>query len=120
MNDKRKANRGKTNWKKLVALSETDIDNNAKTDKDSYVPTDRELRNFQRVNPVEHINVKTIRKSLGLSQQTFSLYFGFSVRTIQEWEQGRRKPAGAIRNFLKVISHNPDAVQDALLEDLDS
>ena len=117
MNNKKNYNKGRTNWKKLKSLSEKDIQKNALNDEDSYIPSEKELKKFKRVNPVDSINVKLIRKSLGLSQQTFSLYFGFSVRTIQEWEQGRRKPAGAIRNFLKVISYNPKAVQDALLDE---
>ena len=117
MNNKENHNKGRTNWKKLKSLSEKDIQKNALNDEHSYIPSEKELKQFKRVNPVDSIIVKLIRKSLGLSQQTFSLYFGFSVRTIQEWEQGRRKPAGAIRNFLKVISYNPKAVQDALLDE---
>lgn len=55
-----------------------------------------------------------IRNKLHLSQKEFANYFGVSVRTIQEWEQHRRKPTATARNFLKVIEHQPKAVQKAL------
>lgn len=36
--------------------------------------------------------MKEFRISTGLSQSKFVEYFGIPVRTLQEWEQGRRKP----------------------------
>ncbi len=40
--------------------------------------------------------------------------FGFSIRTIEKWEQGIRQPTGAARAYLIVIDRNPKAVQSAL------
>jgi putative transcriptional regulator len=51
---------------------------------------------------------------LHMSQEQFAYYFGVSVRTIQEWEQHRRKPTGTARNFLRVIAHYPKMVRRAL------
>jgi len=48
----------------------------------------------------DDINVRRIRKKLNMSQNTFAEYFGVPVRTIQDWEQGRRVPSGASKNFL--------------------
>ena len=39
---------------------------------------------------------------------------GVSVSTLQNWEQGRRKPKGPARALLKVASENPEAVNNAL------
>jgi putative transcriptional regulator len=50
-----------------------------------------------------------------MSQSHFAQYIGVSVRTIQEWEQGRVVPSGAARAFLTVIDREPDAVHRALL-----
>lgn len=62
----------------------------------------------------EEINVHRIRKKLKMSQKTFSAYFGIPVKTVQDWEQGRRVPTGAAKNFLYVIDQEPDAVRRAL------
>ena len=63
----------------------------------------------------EQINVRRIRKKLNMSQAVFADYFGVNLRTIQDWEQGRRVPTGASRNFLFVIDQEPDAVRRALV-----
>ncbi len=62
-------------------------------------------------NPVD---VKSIREGMGLTQREFADKFGFSIGTLQNWEQGRRRPAGVNRNFLKVIEKLPDEVQRVL------
>lgn len=62
----------------------------------------------------EEINVRRIRKKLNMSQRVFAEYFGCNLRTVQDWEQGRRAPAGAARVFLFVIDQEPDAVRRAL------
>lgn len=66
----------------------------------------------------DEINVRRIRKKLNMSQNTFAEYFGVSVRTIQDWEQGRRVPSGASKNFLFVIDREPKAVRRALTADM--
>ena len=66
----------------------------------------------------EEINVRRIRKKLNMSQNTFAEYFGVPVRTIQDWEQGRRVPSGASKNFLFVIDREPKAVRRALTADM--
>ena len=47
-------------------------------------------------------------------QSEFALMIGVSVGTLQNWEQGRRKPVGPARALLKVASENPEAVREAL------
>jgi len=64
----------------------------------------------------EQVDVAAIRKRLGLSQGEFAAQFGFKLDAVQNWEQGRRRPDGAARAFLRVIEREPDAVQRALAE----
>jgi len=65
----------------------------------------------------EEIDVKAIRKATHMSQDQFSRIYGFSKRSLEQWEQGRRVPAGASRAFLTVIAREPKAVQRALQQD---
>lgn len=49
-----------------------------------------------------------IRESLGLSQEAFASLMGVSARTVQDWEQGRRKPRGPARSLLRVAEQFPE------------
>ena len=51
-----------------------------------------------------------IRKSLKLSQTRFAALLGISVDTLQNWEQGRRKPEGPARVLLRVAATHPEAL----------
>jgi len=57
---------------------------------------------------VTHLpSVTQIREGTGLSQARFAQLLGVSVRTLQEWEQGRRSPSGAARTLLLIAVRNP-------------
>lgn len=60
------------------------------------------------------IDVKAIRRRVGMSQAKFAAAFALNPRTLQEWEQGKAEPDGAVRAYLTVIDHNPAAVVAAL------
>ena len=60
------------------------------------------------------VDVRAIRARSGLSQSEFARAYGFSVRTLQEWESGGAKPPSAVRAYLTVIDRNPRAVRAAL------
>jgi len=60
------------------------------------------------------IDVKAIREKVRMSQDEFARQYGFSKRSLEQWEQGRRTPSGASRAFLAVIAREPDAVHRAL------
>ena len=59
-----------------------------------------------------HVDVKSIREQMGLAQAAFAARFGFSPRTLQQWEIGRRMPHGPARVLL--LSREPKAVRRAL------
>jgi len=54
--------------------------------------------------------VAEIRERTGLSQSRFAELLGVSVRTLQDWEQGRRAPSGAARTLLQIAEKNPRAL----------
>lgn len=54
--------------------------------------------------------IANIRNKTHLSQSKFSDLLGVSVRTLQDWEQGRAKPSGAAKTLLKIAELNPDAL----------
>jgi putative transcriptional regulator len=56
--------------------------------------------------------VSNIRERTGLSQASFASLLGVSVRTLQDWEQGRRSPSGAARTLLLVADRNPTVLLD--------
>ncbi len=62
----------------------------------------------------DFVNVRAIRDKSGLTQTDFARRYGISPRSLQEWEQGRRQPEGAVRAYLIVIDRNPQAVENAL------
>lgn len=103
-----------TNWDRLRNMTEEEIEAAANSDPDCPLLTDAELKQFKRVHPVEKIDVKSVRDDLHMTQEQFAHYFGVNTRTIQEWEQKRRKPSSMARNFLKVIAYNPWVVREAL------
>lgn len=64
------------------------------------------------------IGVKEVREGLGLTQEQFALNYGIDLRSLQNWESGRRKPDTATRSYMKVIARLPrdasEALEDAL------
>jgi putative transcriptional regulator len=59
-------------------------------------------------------DVKVIRENYDLSQTEFAALLGISVKTLQNWEQGRRNPRGAARVLLQVAAKHPEAVWDVV------
>jgi putative transcriptional regulator len=60
------------------------------------------------------VDVKALRERLGLTQNEFSGMIGVSIKTLQNWEQGRREPEGPARALLRVVEKEPQAVLSAL------
>ncbi len=55
-----------------------------------------------------------VRKASGLSQSEFAEILGVSVRTLQDWEQGRRKPSGAAATLLRIAEKHPTLLREAM------
>ncbi len=66
-----------------------------------------------RVTTIEVSAAAEARNRVGLSQSEFAKLLGVSVRTVQDWEQGRRDPSGAARTLLRIAAQNPEAVKAA-------
>ncbi|MHB8763182.1 MAG: helix-turn-helix domain-containing protein [Deferrisomatales bacterium] len=54
---------------------------------------------------------KAVREKVGLSQSAFAALIGVSARTLQDWEQGRRKPTGPARSLLRIADRHPEALR---------
>ena len=67
-----------------------------------------------RVFSIEKADVQRIRANYRLSQNEFATLLGISLGTLQNWEQGRRKPQGAARVLLQVAAKYPKAVWDVV------
>ena len=65
-----------------------------------------------RTTQVDPTMASLARAKVGLSQNAFAALLGVSVRTLQDWEQGRREPTGAARTLLRVAATHPDALRD--------
>jgi putative transcriptional regulator len=74
----------------------------------------RGARQPSRVFEFSPMDIKQIRQTLDKSQREFALMIGVSVATLQNWEQGRRKPVGPARALLRVAAERPEAFRDAL------
>lgn len=62
--------------------------------------------------PAERALVAQARAATGLSQAAFARLLGVSVRTLQEWEQGRKSPSGAAATLLKIAARHPEILQE--------
>jgi len=71
---------------------------------------------YQRARCAEWQNTAAdTRAKLRLSQGKFAELLGISVKTLHNWEQGRRKPTGAARVLLRVVSRHPEVVLEEAL-----
>lgn len=67
----------------------------------------REIKRGEHGRVTKIPAVADVRERVGLSQSEFARLLGVSVRTLQEWEQGRRAPSGAARTLILVAAKNP-------------
>mgnify|MGYP001421900168 CR=1 FL=1 len=70
----------------------------------------REVKRGEYGRVINVPDIARIREKTGLSQARFAQLLGVSVRTLQDWEQGRRAPSGAARTLLMVAARSPQAL----------
>ena len=61
---------------------------------------------------VQPNDIVTTRIKCGLSQTQFAAALHISPRTLQQWEQGRRRPSGAAETLLKIVSQHPEMLRE--------
>ena len=68
-----------------------------------------------RVFTVEPPDAKAVREKTGLSQSEFARMIGVKVKTLQNWEQGRRQPDGPAKALLRLLARHPRLLLHDLL-----
>lgn len=58
--------------------------------------------------------VKAIREKTQLSQSEFATLIGVSIKTLQNWEQDRRKPTGPAAALLRILDHDPKTAMQVI------
>ena len=116
----RKRGGGRVDWERVRKTTDADIRRMIEADPDTArdMATNRDQvsdsRDWRKIITPKVPDVRGIRCKLGLSQAEFARRFGFSVRTVQEWEQGRSIPDQPARVLLRVIQRSPRTVQRAV------
>lgn len=100
---------GMTDWARLDAMTEEEIEQNALDDPDNPPLTTERLAKMRRVPRPEHI-----RGALGLTQEEFARQFEISLGTLRDWERGVRHLDRTAVSYLTVIAKNPGAIRQAL------
>lgn len=98
--------KGQTDWDRLRALTDEDINATALSDPDCPPLTEEQLSRFRRVNAI-----KDIRGRLGMTQAAFSAAFCLPLSTVRDWEQGRTTPDAPARTLLTAISRDPETMR---------
>ena len=62
--------------------------------------------------PAGDTSARAARAATGLSQAQFARLLGVSVRTLQEWEQGRKSPSGAAATLLRIAERRPEVLKE--------
>lgn len=99
-----------TDWERVLAMTEEEIEANALADPDNPPITAEELARM-RVFP----HPRRIRERLRLTQEQFAERFEIPLGTLRDWEQDVAYPDSAARTLLRVIEQDPEAVAKALV-----
>ena len=91
-----------TDWDKLDAMTDRDIARQIATNPDAAPDMAAE------------IDVRAIRRATGMTQVQFAAAYEFSVRNIQEWERGAKRPSGPARTLFRAIKGDPEGLRKAL------
>lgn len=101
--------RGKTNWKRLAAMTDREVVDAARSDPDSQPLTRLQLSRMRRVP-----RVKLLRHRLAMTQAEFAAAFHLPISTLRDWEQHRSTPDAPARALLLAIERDPEAMRRLL------
>jgi putative transcriptional regulator len=99
----------KTDWTRLAAMTEEEVEAAALTDPDAQPLTVADSARMKRVP-----RIKTLRRALRLTQEDFAARYHIPLGTLRDWEQGRCEPDQPARAYLIVIARDPEGVMHAL------
>ncbi|HEX4368657.1 MAG TPA: helix-turn-helix domain-containing protein [Rhodopila sp.] len=91
-----------TDWSKVDAMTDEDIARQIASNPDAAP------------DMAPEIDVRAIRRGAGMTQMEFAAAYEFSVRTVQEWERGAKRPSGPARTLLRAIKGDPEGLRRAL------
>jgi len=92
----------RTDWNKLDAMTDDDIARQIAANPDAAP------------DMAPSVDVRAIRRATGMTQAQFATAYEFSVRTVQEWERGAKRPSGPARTLLRAIKADPEGLRRAL------
>lgn len=98
-----------TDWARLDAMTEEEIEANALADPDSAPETEEEIAAMWGGD-----YLKGLRSRLNMTQEEFSRQFRIPLGTLRDWEQGASVPDASARTLLRIIAREPEAVLRAL------
>ncbi len=101
--------KSRTDWARVDAMTEEEIEATALADLDSAPETEEEIA---RAWGVEFL--QQTRANLKLTQAEFSEKFRIPLGTLRDWERGASVPDASARTLLRVIAREPEAVERAL------
>lgn len=103
-------------WARVDAMTDEDIARQIAEDPD--VAPDLTLETAQETLRDDSVprgdRVRALRHSLGLSPAAFAQAYGLGVRSVEDWEQGRREPDEAAMALLRLIADDPDRAHRVL------
>jgi putative transcriptional regulator len=97
----------------MVKAMDKTLDNEMAQFQTDLLQSVRQMKagNAARTSVVTLTPAAEARTKLGVSQADFAQLLGVSVRTLQDWEQGRREPSGAAKTLLRIAAHSPEVVR---------
>jgi putative transcriptional regulator len=102
---------GRTDWKRLEAMTDDEVMAAALADPDAQPLTPEQLARMRRVSPV-----KVLRQRLEMTQAEFAEAFHLPVSTLRDWEQHRSVPDAPARALLLAIERDPKRMKKLLAE----
>ncbi len=103
--------RGKTDWARLRAMTDDEVEAAARSDPDAQPLTPQQLAGMRRVS-----RVKVLRQRLDMTQAQFAAAFHLPITTLRDWEQRRSTPDAPARALLLAIERDPEAMRRLLAE----